>query len=319
MTLPSLPVFGDGVVLSASELNRISAVQTYLSESLNAYNYPFGYIHDPADNRHVIHRFRYLHWVNVGTTAAHLFVGTTDLGAVGSGATSGVVDLAHGLGYESGGNTYSLTLNRPYLVRWSGADVETVRLYEHSSSSTSLSMPFSTPSFSSGQVLTASQLNALARNTQFLYDYGNSVPVAGYVGRTYSLADQGGDAGGAVRLVHTFRKRHRYLHVKCVYTPNGNSEGQYGFNVKLGSTRFYNDGAEYNLVSSYHMVLDMHGGSGNVNYGVGVGSFDAQPSQPAQDSFYTVTINADSTSSISGQTGHLRTIYVLEATTNGVI
>jgi hypothetical protein len=317
-SIPSLPVFRDGIVLSASELNRISAAQTFLSESLNAYNFPFTYIHDPADNRHMIHRFRYLHWLVVANTTADFFVGSVNVGKIAQSATSGVIDLGHGYGY-TGANPYNLALNRPYLLRWSGADVEMTRLFEHSNNSGNIALPYSNPSFSNGQVLTAAQLNALSQNSQFLYDYGNTVPVAGYVGRRYGLADQGGDAGGAVRIFHTFRKRHRYLHIKCVYNPNGNDTGQYGFNAKLGSTRFYNDGAEYNQVSNYHFVLDMHGGSGNQNYGVGVGSFDAQPAQPAQDSFYTVTVNADSTSSVAGQTGWLRMIYVFEATTNGEI
>ena len=314
MEPPSLPNFKDGIMLSASDLNRISANQVFLNEAVNALNFPFQRIRDIGDNRTMIHRYRYLHWNTAATTAAHLIIHGVDVGAVAASATSGRIDLGNGFGYQ-GANPYNLNVNRVYTIRWNAADVECKQLYEHTDVNSAITLSYNIPSFSSGQVLTADQLNRLSADTRYLYDYAHNVPTSGFLGRTYFLADKGANRGYWANLYWVFRKRHRYLHFSGTFNPNGSSGSHYGFELHLNGVEVYTDGAEYNEVTNYDFVLDMESAAGNINFRATSGSFRIQPSNPTLGSLYEVKVEID-TNDPYNPNGKIAIHHVIESPTN---
>jgi hypothetical protein len=284
-----MPVFADGVVASASDLNRISETQQFLADAAATLNFGFEMIKDATENRSVFHRFRYLNWSVLAPVSGHFMINDHDVGAIAASATSGRIDLGHGYGYN-GPNPYGLTLNRAYQVRFT-SDVDCNILFEHYTTGQSISLPYGAPSF--GGMLTASQLNAVAQDTKHILEYGYHVGVGGFVGRTYSLVDQGANRGfGRVRR-WTFKRRGRYLHFRGSYNPNGTQGYHYGFEMYLNGTRFYVDGADYNQVSQYDFIYDMQSPGNSINYGVAVGSFQGTPATPAVGSTYYVEMVLD--------------------------
>ena len=288
-TPPGLPVFADGINLSASDLNRISETQQFLADAAATLNFGFEMIKDATENRSVFHRFRYLHWQVMATVQGNFILNGHDLGKIAANSTSGVIDLGHGYGYN-GSNPYGLSLNRPYQIRFT-SDVDCNLVFEHYTLGSSLSLPYGAPSF--GGTLTADQLNRVALDTKHILEYGYYVGVGGFVGRTYSLVDQGANRGFGRTRRWTFRRRNRYLHFRGSYNPNGSSGYHYGFEMYLNGERFYVDGAEYNQVSYYDFILDMVSPGNSINFGVAVGSFQGTPPTPSVGSTYYVELVLD--------------------------
>jgi hypothetical protein len=263
-TPPGMPAFADGIVASASDLNRISETQQFLADAASNLNFGFEMIKDKQERRDIFHRFRYLHWSVLQRVNSDFLVNGYSLGAIAANNLSGVIDLQHGYGY-AGANPYNLSLNRPYQVRF-GGDVDCNLIFEHYSTGQTINLPYPPPTFTNGTVLTANSLNRVAQDTKHILEYGFYTGIGGFVGRKYNLVDRGANTGFGRTRRWTFQKRSRYLHFRATYNPNGSSGYHYGFEVYLNGTRFYVDGAEYNQVSSYDFVLDMQTPANSINY-----------------------------------------------------
>jgi hypothetical protein len=123
------------------------------------------------DARFVVHRSRYLHWgVEAVRSGAHLKInGNTVATAT---ATSGYVDLIG----------TALTPNEVYEVVWTDDSlVVGSHLYESPSTTGTLVLPSTPPTFTSGA--DEDQLNAISTDTQYLLDNGILVPNLAFVSK----------------------------------------------------------------------------------------------------------------------------------------
>ena len=290
-TLPQMPRWADGVTVSAADLNRMSETEQFLADAAATLNFPFETMMDAQEIRNVFHRFRYLHYECAAPVDGQFILSGNDLGQIAKTNRIGVLDLGHGYGYN-GPNPYGLTLNRPYNVRFT-SDVECRLLFEHYSTGDTIALPYPPPSFASGAVLTANNLNRVASDLTHILQNGYYVGISGFTGRTYSLVDRGANRGFGRARRWTFRRRGRYLHFRAVFSPHGTTDYHYGFEMYLNGTRFYTDGAEYNLGSHYDFVVDLENMNNSVNYGVGVGSFNGVPPTPALGEIYYVDMSIE--------------------------
>lgn len=189
--LPPLPRFRDGGLLGANDLNRIGQAQAYVKQSMNRFNVPFYYMPN-AQTRHVMHRHRYLHWATTTASGALLKVNGTTVATASS--TSGYADL----------NSLGIGTNVVYSVEWTGATTVCKRLYEWpNTSGNTLTLPASSPTFGAGTA-TATQLNAVATNTQYLIDNIARRPYTPFVARRWGLSP-------SKNIKYGFRHTHRYL------------------------------------------------------------------------------------------------------------
>ena len=312
MQLQPVPEFGHGAVVSASaDLNVLSANQQYAYDLRNAVNFGFERIHRTEDRRYCLHRYRYLYWNTDSTNSNHLWINGHDVGTPASGATSGYIDLAHGQGYEGGANTYGLTMYRPYEILWEPGDPLVRRMYEHRSNSSAFALPVSTPSFSNGAVASATQMNQLADNTEFLVFHGALMPRAGFTARRYQLYG----VGGATRereLIYQFKHRCRYLNIKANWNPNSALEDECDFVVKYNGTTIFYDEIDGNTSHDYNLTLDLGGGTWNSSRS-GRGTFiNNQTISIGTD--YTLMIWAHNPSFWGGSTAEVAIHALMETT-----
>lgn len=260
-----VPKFSTGAVVSASaDLNVLSANQQFAYDLRNVANFPFERIHRTEDRRYGLHRYRYLHWATDTTTSNHLWINGHDVGTPASGATSGYIDLNHGQGYEGGSNPYGLTMYRPYEILWEPGDPLVKRMYEHRSTSNTFVLPVSTPTFTNGQVASATQMNQLSDNTEFLVFHGSLMPRAGFTARRYRLYG----VGGATRereLVYQFKHRCRFLNLKANWNPNSDLLDECDFVVKVNGTTIFYDEIDGNISHDYDLTFDLGGGAANAS------------------------------------------------------
>jgi hypothetical protein len=253
-----LPVFKNGIALSALELNIISEAQSFLDGSFGLLNFPF-----QRTERDVpiygLHRFRYLHVYSAAAApTAVLYINGHSAGTPLSGGTHAVIDL--GFGFNGGSsNPYSLTLNQPYSLIWGTGAIDCRLAFEHVSSSGTLSLPTSVPSFSG--VLQDSQLNQICTNTQYLID-ACIVPATGFTAQDYGLGT------GQKTLLYSMYKYHRYLHMEAFYRPSGDISNPKNndFIVRIDGTSVFADIVVSDHTASYYVVFDLEGSS-SVNYG----------------------------------------------------
>lgn len=259
-----VPEFAYGAVVSASaDLNVLSSNQQFAYDLRNAMNFPWERIRVADDLRYGLHRYRYLHWVTEITSGSNLTINGHSIGAVANSATSGYVDLQHGDGYLQGANPYGLTMYRPYEIRW-GSDPLAIKMYEHRTTNNAFALPASTPSFTNGQVASATQMNQLADNTEFLVFHGALMPRGGFVARRYGLFGVGGDSRENT-LIYQFKHRCRYVNVKANWNPNSAPEDECDFVVKINGTTVFYDEIDGDIGHDYDITLDLAGGSGNVS------------------------------------------------------
>lgn len=254
-----LPVFKNGIVASALELNIISEAQSFLDGSFGLLNFPF-----QRTERDVpiygLHRFRYLHvYVAAANPTAILYINGVSAGTPVSSSTHAVIDL--GNGFDGGSsNPYNLTLNQPYSLIWGTGAIDCRLAFEHVSSSGTLSLPASVPSFSG--VLQDSQLNQICTNTQYLID-ACIVPATGFTAQDYGLGS------GSKTLLYTMYKYHRYLHVQAFFRPSGDNTNpkNNAFRIHIDGILVFSDAVTSDHTASYNIVFDLEG-SGNISYGV---------------------------------------------------
>lgn len=264
-----LPTFADNIILSASELNLISAAQSILDGTHGLLNFPF-LLPEKALSNFLLHRFRYLHWRVQATTPRIMRINGINAGAVANSATSGHVDL--GNDFNGGGsNPYNLTLNRPYAVDWTDDGIASM-LYEHVSPSGSLSLPYSVPTFSG--VLQASQLNAVCNDTTYLIN-ACLVPSIGYPGSDYGLGDA--TKHFFLYMFHV----HRYLHFQGRFHPGGTlgTGNQFDFKMEINGDRVFGDVVNEDKSGTYSIAVDLEG-SNNVKFS-GDGNFVLNVSPPS--------------------------------------
>ena len=207
--LPPLPAFADGAILGATDLNRIGQAQSYINQVLNRASVPFRYMAQD-ETRYGVHQFRYLHWVVSSASGADLEL-NGDVVATAS-STSGTVDL----------NSLGLAVGDVYTLKWTGATTTCKRLFEFPTSSGSLSLPASTPTFSSGA--NATQLNAVVSNTQYLIDNVQNAAYTPFISMTlHPVPSQ--------TLTYGMKHAHRYLHF----------EGQAWYSGTQGTDDFHID------------------------------------------------------------------------------
>jgi hypothetical protein len=188
-----LPSFRDGGLLGASDLNRIGQAQSYIKQSMNRFNIPFYYMQQDQ-TRHVMHRHRYLHWATSTASGADLEV------------NGNVVDTASGTSGYADLNAEGIGTNEVYSVVWTGAATTCKRLYEWpDTSGNTLTLPETSPTFTGGTA-TATQLNAISTNTQYLIDNIARRPYTPFVARRWGLAP------APREINYSFRQTHRYLY-----------------------------------------------------------------------------------------------------------
>ena len=254
-----LPVFKNGIVASALELNIISEAQSFLDGSFGLLNFPFQHTERDVPI-YGLHRFRYLHVYSMATApTAVLSINGVSAGTPLSSSTHGVVDL--GFGFNGGSsNPYNLTLNQPYSITWLTGAIDCRLAFEHVSSSGSLSLPTSVPSFSG--VLQDTPLNQICTNTQYLID-ACIVPATGFTAQDYGLGS------GSKTLLYSMYKYHRYLHVQAFYRPSGdvNNPKNNAFRIHIGGVLVFSDAVTSDDTANYNIVFDLEG-SGSISYGV---------------------------------------------------
>lgn len=187
--LPPLPEFADGAILGASDLNRIGQAQSYINQVLNRASVPFRYMAQD-ETRYCVHQFRYLHWVTTSASGAALKLNGSTVATASS--TSGTVDL----------NSLGLAVGDVYTLKWTGATTTCKRLFEFPTSSGSLSLPASTPTFTTGA--NDSQLSAVVDNTKYLIDNVQNAAYTPFISMTlHPVPSQ--------TLTYGMKHAHRYL------------------------------------------------------------------------------------------------------------
>ena len=311
-----VPEFAHGAVVSAStDLNVLSQNQQFAYDAKNTVNFPFERIQRTEDRRHCLHRYRYLHFNCEATNSNHLWINGNDVGTPASGTTTGVIDLQHGNGYE-GANPYGLTMYRPYEIYWEPNDPMVRRMYEHRSSSSAFSLPLGVPTFTNGLPATATQLNQIADNSEFLTFHGALMPRPGFTARRYRLHGVGG-AYMESELLYQFRHRCRYINLKANWNPNSAPEDECDFVIDYNGTTIFYDEIDGDISHDYDITFDLYGGSGNVSR-TGRGTFINQPSSPAVGFDYLLRVWAHNPSYFGGSTAELAMRIVCEATFSGI-
>lgn len=279
-----MPAFADGIKLSATDLNVMSNAQVFLNNGHYSLNFPFGYLKAEREVT-VLHRYRYLQWVNKATTSAKLYINGINAGAVGQSGTSGTVNLGNGYdGFSS--NPYNLTLHRPYKIKWVDGDVDCKRLYEHSSSSGNLSLPAGVPTFAG--IVSANALNNVAINCQYLVDAAMDCPVPIYMTRSYlPSADD--------RRYYSMYRKHDFLCFKGRYVPNGSDGIINGVVLRVNDVQIWSISLNGNAEGSWDIVFGFNGGP-SANYG-GTGTLVSVNVNPT--GFYEIQVK------VANEEGHV--------------
>lgn len=316
MLLPPVPEFANGAILSASaDLNVLTVNQAFAYEASKWINWPYEEVDEYEDHRWLLHRYRYLHWSVGAPTSAHLFLDSHDLGAVAGGSTSGYIDLQHAQDLPAGANPYSLTLYRPYQLQFDNT-VTRAKFYESRNTASTFALPTGTPSFTNGQTASATQLNQIADNTEYLVYHGAHLPYSGFTARRYTLKGVGGSYNE--RLIRwRFRHRGRYLHFKGSVTPNGaDGDEDTDFYMQFNGTTFFFDEIEFDQNKPYHFIFDLEGTDhDNV---AGNGAFITLSSPPSVGDEYTITLVCNNPS-YWATTGYMTTVFLCEGYYRGVV
>jgi len=102
------------------------------------------------------------------------------------------------------------------------------------------------PTFSDGNVLTATQLNILSSNIAFLHSIVSGVNQP-FTGQTIT--------GDGDSRSYTFRRQGRYLHFQCTNVTNDIDE----FYIRIDGTREYTDVTNYSGNHVYSSYIDLTG------------------------------------------------------------
>lgn len=305
ITPPPLPTFTTGIVVGAGDLNAIGANQTYLNGIDQTLNWPFertpdGYL------RYPFHRYRYLHWKTTATSSAQLLINGINAGAVAATSTSGAVDLQNSFNQYIG-NPYGLILHRPYVVEWVGAEVRCEYLAEHAEANGVLTLPNANTSFSSGQQVTAAQLNNVAGNTKYLVENAGMLPSGGFAGRTYDIVE--GDNNIRWRMW----RRHRFLHCRLRFS-SIDSSGQSNFlRLFVNDRRCFVDNVQGGATHDWDFCVDLNNGGQNFKFsGNGGHDFSDGALIAPQYDWYEIRLLATDK---GGTPSRLYTVLLCESTT----
>ena len=243
--IDKLPIFRDGQPLSASALSRLGAAHRYLNGRYERVIPAIPYV-NWGNDCYIVHLHRYLHYnlyqfQGDPPRVFQLLIddhAALELSLSDDAPRGGTVDLE---GNNLDGDPLNLTVGKAYRLKWqliSGSTswwsgVYGRELYETDTTSSAPTLPYSSQSFSDGQVLTATKLNALSSNTNYLLGSGGMGHMAGL---TY--VSGGIQANGTTSFWYRMRHNHQYLTVYAqLVTGSTNATLDFWINVN-GSTLY---------------------------------------------------------------------------------
>lgn len=224
-TVPDLPVFANGVPLSATSLNAISLNQEYLHQRYNRTipAQPVMRLETPADgidtsrrSMYFVHLQRYLHWhfrqdAQVAGRLLRMKINGQRAAEVSDSSpltNSGVIDLN---GTSLDGNAYGLVVGKAYEVEWSTVsgslsgiygDAYAYDTFECATNNATLALPAGDPTFSGGGTPTAAQLNGLVDNCKFLLSGQGLAQTPGFRDEDMGIRAPGGATTNSSFLTH---------------------------------------------------------------------------------------------------------------------
>lgn len=300
---PTLPNFVSGSPLSAADLNRISACQTWLKSGRGinpvflraVYNDDGSATWNP-EYRYIRHRHNYIHWNTPASVTSRIWVQRAD-GATSNWSVSGAAGVVNI-------SSANIPIDSVYKIWWGDNEGDPTPQFtnvfaEVRDSSFAINYPATVNAFSG--VSSAQELNDLVANTEYLLDVFN-VPIPGLHQMQVGFNQH-------KYSIYTTYHTCRYLFLRAKIYINGDGENQGEFALRVNGAKVYGDVVTDGEVT-YAMCLDLEGGGDHVIY-----SGEANPitmgTLPSLGQLYTIQIDGDFDVSRPGC--WYKTIYLAES------
>lgn len=295
MIMP-MPVFADGIHLTATDLNRLTTGQQYAANKLPLNYGRRGFVKE-ADYW-IFHQHRYLHYL-LSTPGDEGEIWINDvLRQTVHGVSSGTLDL----------QSYGLPLNQAYKVRWKGVTVNGIFMQEHPHSLIAVALPYAIPTFGPYATVTADQLNRVARNTEYYISKFSTPMLSGFRG---TRNEQLLPASDHFQGIWSFWVPHvyRYVYAAARCWVGGANTGVRDFHVYANGSLAYED--TFQSESYFAVSLDWQNTNHTIYQG-GTGHPIAMPAQPTLGGWYQITVRV--TANVTSDINDAVTLYMVAET-----